>query len=32
VTLVVDHPVYPHETALRDETLVELRHDLRRGG
>jgi hypothetical protein len=32
VTLVVDHPVYPHETALGDETLVELRHDLRRGG
>jgi hypothetical protein len=32
VTLVVDHPAYADETALGDDTLAELRHDLQRGG
>jgi hypothetical protein len=32
VTVVLDHPAYPAETALGDETLAELRHDLRHDG
>jgi hypothetical protein len=32
VAMVVDHPAYPTETVLGDETLAELRHDLQHGG
>ena len=32
VAVVLDHPAYPAETALGDETLAELRHDVQHGG